>query len=192
MTQDLVYHLTGLREQEQAALFRWFANQPVAIQKEAMKLFNRSRNQIQEKFNIRKALPEQEHHYYYAIWLIAIGKLKSLNTQEFLKRRAAAPEEEELERIDEMRLSRIRAVKKMEREKKRGRTLHYRLKYELRNNVQGLLNKGASWTEIAAYLQKYQGLDVKCPEYLRQLWRYKIVPELELQKSLLEGGEKND
>lgn len=188
--QDLVYRLTGLKETEQADLFSWLASQPVPIQKEAMKLFPRARNQLQEKFGLRKAPENQEADYHYALWIICIGKLKSLQTQEFMKRRDTAPNEEDLAKIEQLRLSRIRAEKIAARDKRRGKkSAHYQLKYLLRNNVEGLLKQGASWSEIAAYLKKYHNLDIKSAEYLRQIWKYKIVPELELQQSLLSEKE---
>lgn len=186
MTQDLVYRLTGLKEPEQADLFSWLASQPVAMQREAMKLFPRARNQVQEKFNIRKPPEGEEADYHYALWLICIGKLKSLQTQEFLKRRDSSPTEEDLQNIEQLRLSRIRAEKLAARDKKRGKkSVHYQLKYYLRNNIEGLLRQGASWSEIASYLKKYHNLDIKSAEYLRQIWKYKVIPELELQQSLL-------
>lgn len=193
--QQLIYKLTGLRtEQEQAAVFNWFAAQPIAVQVEAMKLFQRTRNQIQEKFSIRKAPEGQEAEYFYALWLIAISKLKSLQTQEFLKRRDAAPNVEDLQRIEQLRLSRIRADKIAERDKRRGKkTLRYQLKYHLRNNIQNLLDNNASWPEIRSYLKKYHNIEVKSHEYLRQIWKYQILPELELQKQLITQEDiKND
>lgn len=183
--QDLVYKMTGLKEAEQADLFSWLASQPVLIQRETMKLFPRARNYVQEKFDIRKPPEKQEAEYHYALWLICIAKIKSLQTQEFMKRRDAAPDEADLAKIEELRLSRIRAEKIALRDKRRGKkSAHYQLKYLLRNNVEGLLKRGASWSEIAAYLKKYHNLDIKSAEYLRQIWKYRITPELELQKSL--------
>ena len=190
--QQLIYKITGLRtEAEQSAIFNWFASQPVAVQMEAMGLFQRTRNQIQEKCSLRKAPPGQEKEYFYAIWLIAISKLKSLQTQEFLKRRDTAPSEDDLQQIEQLRLSRVRAEKIAEKDKRRGKkTLRYQLKYNLRNNIQGLLEQGASWPEIQAYLKKYHNITVKSPEYLRQVWKNQILPELELQKSLLESEKE--
>jgi hypothetical protein len=140
---DYVYSLTGLSEPNRKRLINYYARLPEQTKIEAHKLQTDLIRQSRDKYDNAR-----QQEFTYAMLLLALAKMKSLELAQTTKK---ALTDEEAGKITELRIQRILAAKNKGRESKQKHLIEIRFYEEIKN----LKEKGLSWREIAEYIKKY-------------------------------------
>jgi hypothetical protein len=140
---DYVYSLTGLSEPNRKRLINYYARLPEQTRIEAHKLQTDLLRQSRDKYDNAR-----QQEFTYAMLLLALAKMKSLESGQATKK---ALTDEEAGKITELRIQRVLTAKNKGRESKQKHLIEIRFYEEIKN----LKEKGLSWREIAEYIKKY-------------------------------------
>ena len=160
---EYVYELTGLSEPNRKRLINYYARLPEETRIEAHKLQTDLIRQKRDKYE-----NPRQHEFTYAMLLLALTRMKSLESAQGTKR---ALNDEEAERITEIRIQRILDRKNKGRKSEQKHLIEIRFYEEIKN----LKDKGLSWRDIADYISKYHKKKIS-HGYLRQCY-YQIQKE---------------
>ena len=162
-----VYSLTGLSEPNRKRLINYYARLPEQSRIEAHKLQTDLLRQKRDKYDNAK-----HQEFTYAMFLLALAGMKSLESAQAAKR---ALSDEEAEKITELRIKRILAGKNKGRESKTKHLIEIRFYEEIKN----LKDKGLTWRDIAEYIKKYHKKKIS-HGYLQQCF-YQIKREKKIR-----------
>ncbi|MEW6296057.1 MAG: hypothetical protein AB1467_07285 [Candidatus Diapherotrites archaeon] len=140
---ELVKTLTNMPEEIRAKMARYWGRQAEQVQIEAIKFGLDLLKQSGIENNNK--LPE----VFYSCFIKALSKMHHLETAQAIRRKSDSSEQE-LQKISDIRIKRIKASKQAKSSPKSSKLL---LQY--RELVLQLRSKGMGWRRIAEYLKRY-------------------------------------
>ena len=142
-----VEKLTGLKDSDRKKLTQYYHAQPDIIKIEVHKLHFDLLNQ-----NKNKSTKQTKCEWVYANFLLALQSMQNIEKAPHTKTKIT---DEELKKIDSIRINRIKANKK----RKPGKTKDLiRMKYY--KEIKKLKEQDLSWRDISLYIKKYFRSDI--------------------------------
>lgn len=153
---EYIRNLSGCTDPQQAALMRWLGQQGRLTHLEVFRLQGDLASQ-----RLRRDYAKQfRHEYYYAMFILAVRKVRHLETA---IERKTAPTQEELGAITKRRMSKIDAKRRAKGSPKKD--LISRLYLE----ISRFIDAGKSWRWIAEYIATYHKQNLTY-SYIRQCY----------------------